>query len=62
MIPKSINNGNDIDYVYLDVLNSNDVGENLTLEKPCASNNLEQSIPNLPEQNHTEGKYLSFSI
>jgi len=57
MIPKSKNNGNDCDYIYLDMLNGDDVGEFLLFENKLVSNNSRKNIPPLLETNHTKGTY-----
>lgn len=57
LIPKSRNNGSDHDYVYLDTLTGDDVGEFLSFEKKCISNNFKQEIPDLLGKKHTNGKH-----
>lgn len=54
MIPKSINNGNDRDYIYLDSLNGNDNGDFLSFE--VKSNKFRKQIPKLIEINNSKSK------
>lgn len=56
LIPKSKNNGNDRDYIYLDMLNGNDSGDFLSFEKKCASKKQKNKIPKLIEKSNTQGK------
>ncbi|VVC33097.1 Hypothetical protein CINCED_3A008515 [Cinara cedri] len=55
IIPKSKNNGNDRDYIYLDMLNGDDVGEFLTFEKKYIPKNTKSKIPELIEKKQTKG-------
>lgn len=57
MIPKSKNNGNDRDYVYLDTLSGDDVGEFLSFEKKYTPKHFKKKIPELLEKNHIKGKH-----
>lgn len=58
MIPKSKNNGNDQDYVYLDTLNGDDVGEFLSFEKKCVSKHFKKKMPLLIEKSCVKGKHM----
>jgi len=60
LIPKSKNNGNESDYVYLDTLNDDDVGEFLAFEKKCTSNNSNNKLPELVEKIPTKGEHQCF--
>lgn len=51
IIPKSKNNGNVQDYIYLDMLNGDDVDKFLSFEKKCISKNNRKKIPELLETN-----------
>lgn len=63
MIPKSKNNGNESDYVYLDALNGDDVGEFLTFEKKCTPNNSrDKLLPKLVEKIPTKGEHKFFFL
>jgi len=56
MIPKSRNNGNDGDYIYLDALDGDDAKNVLSFEKKNISKNSKTKILKLLEKNHTDGK------
>jgi len=56
MIPKSRNNGNDCDYIYLDMLDGDDAKNVLSFEKRSISKNSKTKILKLLEKNHTDGK------
>lgn len=56
MIPKSRNNGNDCDYIYLDALDGDDAKNVLSFEKKNISKNSKTKILKLLEKNHTDGK------
>lgn len=58
MIPKSKNNGNDRDFVYLDTLSGDDVGEFLAFEKKYSSKHLKNKIPELLGKSQVRGKHL----
>lgn len=62
MIPKSINNGNDRDYVYLDALNGDDVGKYLSFEKPCTPSHSRQAVSDLLKKSDIIGNYFCFDI
>ncbi|XP_008185298.1 uncharacterized protein LOC100167907 isoform X2 [Acyrthosiphon pisum] len=55
MIPKSRNNGNDCDYIYLDMLDGDDAKNVLSFEKKSISKNSKTKILQLLEKNHTDG-------
>ncbi|XP_060840629.1 uncharacterized protein LOC132921565 isoform X2 [Rhopalosiphum padi] len=55
MIPKSRNNGNDCDYIYLDMLDGDDAKNVLSFEKRSISKNSKTKILKLLEKNHTDG-------
>ncbi|XP_060880446.1 uncharacterized protein LOC132952235 isoform X2 [Metopolophium dirhodum] len=55
MIPKSRNNGNDCDYIYLDMLDGDDAKNVLSFEKKSISKNSKTKILELLEKNHTDG-------
>ncbi|CAH1709136.1 uncharacterized protein LOC114126584 isoform X2 [Aphis gossypii] len=55
MIPKSRNNGNDGDYIYLDALDGDDAKNVLSFEKKNISKNSKTKILKLLEKNHTDG-------
>lgn len=56
MIPKSKNNGNDGDYVYLDMLDGDDAKHFLSFEKKSISKNSKNKILKLLEKDPIEGK------
>lgn len=56
MIPKSRNNGNDCDYIYLDMLHGDDAKNVLSFEKKRFSKNSKTKILQLLEKKHTDGK------
>lgn len=56
LIPKSINNGNDNDYIYLDTLKCDNVEKFLSFEKKCILMNKKKKLE-LLEENHTKSKY-----
>jgi len=56
MIPKSRNNGNDCDYIYLDMLDGDDAKNLLSFEQKSISKNSKTKILQLLEKNHTDGK------
>lgn len=62
LIPKSINKGSDRDYVYLDTLTGDNVGEFLSFEKKCISSNLKKEIPELLGKKPTNGKRHCYLI
>lgn len=56
LIPKSMNNGNDYDYVYLDTLEGDNVEKFVSFEKKCISMNKKQKMELLNE-NRKSSKY-----
>lgn len=56
LIPKSINNGNDHDYVYLDTLEGDNVGKFLSFEKKCIPTDKKMKMKLLNE-NRKSSKY-----
>ncbi|XP_022182300.1 uncharacterized protein LOC111042111 isoform X2 [Myzus persicae] len=55
MIPKSRNNGNDCDYIYLDTLDGDDAKNLLSFEKKSILKNSKTKILELLEKNHMDG-------
>lgn len=58
IIPKSKNSGNDRDYIYLDMLNGDNVGNFLSFEKKYTTKNTKLIIPELLEQKQTKGNVI----
>lgn len=57
-IPKSRNNGNDSDYIYLDILNGDDVGKYVLFEKKFTTKSPKSELPELLEKNQTTGNAI----
>lgn len=60
LIPKSKNNGNDRDYVYIDTLSGNDIGDFLSFEKKCLSKYQQHILPKLIKLSDSEGKLICY--
>lgn len=58
IIPKSKNNGNDHDYIYLDMLNGDNVGQFISVEKICVGKSSKLNLPELLEKKPTEGNVI----
>lgn len=56
MIPKSRNNGNDCDYIYLDMLDGDGAKNLLSFENKSISKTVKNKILELLEKNHSKGK------
>jgi len=56
MIPKSRNNGNDCDYIYLDMLNGDDAKYLFSFENKKISKNVKTKILKLLEKKQSDGK------
>lgn len=54
-IPRSRNNGNDSDYIYMDTLNGDDVGKYLSIRKTCLIKSSKLIFPEILEKNQTKG-------